>query len=352
MDDPVCRLDDIEVEGGVAALVDGAAVAVFRTHDGQRVRPVQLRSLLQGVGAGARHRRHARGRPVRGLADAQAGLRPAHRAVPRRRGGPGPDVRRPGRPPASSWSARQREEPVNDRPSRPDRLPHRRHRRPQGRGAGRAAERRGAAVEWAPALSLDPNHVDDAELRAADRGGAEPTGRHVPGDHRHRDEGVVRGRGARGACSTSCWRRSAGGDPGPRAEERRRAAPPRPARAVGAGVRVLRGRARPPARPRPRPACGSWCRSTASRCRWSRTRCAARAPTSPTVTVYRVASRRGPRADVPDDRPDRRPCARRGHLHLRPRRGRADGRRRLDRAPRGGGRRRSRPTWSPPASGR
>ena len=27
-------------------------------------------------------------------------------------------------------------------------------------------ERRGARVEWAPALSLDPNHVDDAELRA------------------------------------------------------------------------------------------------------------------------------------------------------------------------------------------
>ena len=28
-------------------------------------------------------------------------------------------------------------------------------------------ERRGAEVEWAPALSLDPNQVDDAELRAA-----------------------------------------------------------------------------------------------------------------------------------------------------------------------------------------
>lgn len=28
-------------------------------------------------------------------------------------------------------------------------------------------ERRGASVEWAPALSLDPNHVDDHELRAA-----------------------------------------------------------------------------------------------------------------------------------------------------------------------------------------
>ena len=27
------RLEDIDVEGGVAALVDGCAVAVFRTHD-------------------------------------------------------------------------------------------------------------------------------------------------------------------------------------------------------------------------------------------------------------------------------------------------------------------------------
>ena len=31
---PVCLLEDIEVEGGVAALVAGAAVAIFRTHDG------------------------------------------------------------------------------------------------------------------------------------------------------------------------------------------------------------------------------------------------------------------------------------------------------------------------------
>jgi nitrite reductase (NADH) small subunit len=29
---PVCRLDDIEVEGGVVALVAGEAVAVFRTY--------------------------------------------------------------------------------------------------------------------------------------------------------------------------------------------------------------------------------------------------------------------------------------------------------------------------------
>jgi nitrite reductase (NADH) small subunit len=30
---PVCRLDQIEVEGGVTALVGGEAVAVFRTYD-------------------------------------------------------------------------------------------------------------------------------------------------------------------------------------------------------------------------------------------------------------------------------------------------------------------------------
>jgi nitrite reductase (NADH) small subunit len=30
----VCRVDQIDVEGGVAVLVDGAAVAIFRTHDG------------------------------------------------------------------------------------------------------------------------------------------------------------------------------------------------------------------------------------------------------------------------------------------------------------------------------
>ena len=31
---PVCALEAIEVEGGVTALVDGEAVAVFRTYDG------------------------------------------------------------------------------------------------------------------------------------------------------------------------------------------------------------------------------------------------------------------------------------------------------------------------------
>ena len=31
---PVCRVDAIDLEGGVTALVEGAAVAIFRTHDG------------------------------------------------------------------------------------------------------------------------------------------------------------------------------------------------------------------------------------------------------------------------------------------------------------------------------
>jgi len=30
----VCRVEDIEVEGGVCALVEGEAIAIFRTHDG------------------------------------------------------------------------------------------------------------------------------------------------------------------------------------------------------------------------------------------------------------------------------------------------------------------------------
>lgn len=31
--EPVCRLDELEVERGAAALVHGQAVAIFRTHD-------------------------------------------------------------------------------------------------------------------------------------------------------------------------------------------------------------------------------------------------------------------------------------------------------------------------------
>ncbi len=70
----------------------------WRSSGPTRVRSSRSRTtiLSQGLGAGSGHRRDAGRHPVRGLAHAQAGLRPAHRTVPRRRGGPGPDVRRPG----------------------------------------------------------------------------------------------------------------------------------------------------------------------------------------------------------------------------------------------------------------
>ena len=75
----VCRLDQIEVEGGVCALVGGEAVAVFRTYDDSvfalsNYDPCSRASVLV-----AGDRRHPRRGAVRGQPDAQAGLRPAHR---------------------------------------------------------------------------------------------------------------------------------------------------------------------------------------------------------------------------------------------------------------------------------
>ena len=172
-------------------------------------------------------------------------------------------------------------------------------------------ERRGASVEWAPALSLDPNHVDDAELRARHRRGAEPAGRHVPGHHRDRDEGVVRGRGAVGDPATTCW---------PRWSPRRSSRAARRAwgRFGGGGCASCGRRSRSASR-----TCSATCaaaRSTALRIvvqehgqSLSMVAHALRRQGADvtTVTVYRVACGRRPRADVQDDRPDRRPRARR-----------------------------------------
>ena len=272
----------LEVEGGVAALVDGEAVAIFRTHDGDLYAIGNHDPVRTGLGAVPRHRRHPRRRPDRRLADAQAGLRPAHRAVPRRRGGPGPDVRRAGRRrrrPRRSPTASRR---VRDRATCPlDRLPDRRHRGPQGRGAGRAAGApRRRRSSGRPALSLDPNHVDDDELRAATE---EVLAR--PVDMFLATTGIgmkawFEAAEAWGLLDDAARRRSA----------RPRSWPAGP-KSVGAlrrrGLRELWAPESEcfedvldaPARPRPRPACGSSCRSTASRCRWSPTRCAGRAPT-------------------------------------------------------------------------
>ena len=245
----------------------------------KRLRDLQLRPCCQ-ASVLARGIVGTRGDiPVRGVADAQAGLRPAHRTVPRRRGGPGADVRRAGRRTASCSSESSTSTPgvtVTDLPLSGFRI---------GVTAARKVdeqvtllERRGAAVEWAPALSVDPNHVDDAAA-GRHRGGAGRTGRPVPGDHRHRHEGVVRGGRGVGAAADRCSRRWVPPRSWPAA---RRASAP----CAGAGCASCGRRSRSASRTCSRtcaaatsPACGSSCRSTASRSRWSRTRCAGRAPT-------------------------------------------------------------------------
>jgi nitrite reductase (NADH) small subunit len=56
----VCRVDDIEVEGGVAALVDGEVIAIVRTHDGNvhamsNVDPFSGASVMARGIVGTRH---------------------------------------------------------------------------------------------------------------------------------------------------------------------------------------------------------------------------------------------------------------------------------------------------------
>ena len=98
----------------------------------------------------------------------------------------------------------------------------------------------------------------------------------------------------------------------PRASARAR---PRAARALVAAVRVLRRRARLPARQHPdrAPDRGP---GAAGRCRRPPTRCAGGVPRSRRSPC--TAARRRPGRDVPDGRPGRGPAGRRGHVHQRP----------------------------------
>ena len=199
-------------------------------------------------------------------------------------------------------------------------------------------ERRGARVEWAPALSLDPNHVDDAQLRAATEDVLSrpidmflaTTGVGMKAWFAAAERWGILGRLldaigdaeilARGPKSVGALRR----------QGLRELWAPR--------VGVLRGRPGAPARPRPhRPADrrpgarpvaldGRPRAAPPGRGRHGRDRLPGR-------------RRRGPGPDVPDGRPGRGPQARRGHVHLGSRRRGADGRRRRDRPPRRGRRR-------------
>ena len=278
----VCRLDDIEVEGGVAALVDGEAVAIVRTHDGNvfaisNYDPCSHASVLARGIVGSRstaegdvpfvaspmHKQAFDLRTGQCLDDADVRI-PTY-DVRVLDGGVlvGPAQRRPDAPPAH-------------------RLPDRRHGRPEGRRAGhppgapRRRRRLGARAVHGP----EPGRRRVAA--GGDRGRAGPAGRPVPGHDRHRDEGVVRRRRVVGS--------AAGPAVGPRGDAEILArgpksvgctAPARAARAVGTGLRVLRRRARPPARTGRSKDGGSWCRSTASRSRWSPTRYVGRVRTSP-----------------------------------------------------------------------
>ena len=201
------------------------AVAIFRTHDGNVYAISNYDPLLQRLGAGPRHRRHPRGRPrswPRRCTSRRSTCAPDSASTTRRSG----CRRTTSRWPTAIVLVGLREGRVRDRGA-PDPWPASGSGSPpRGRSTSRwtLLERRGAAVEWAPALSMDPNQVDDAELRAATRR-CWPAGRHVPGDHRHRHEGVVRrGRGV-GHAPTSCWPPRRRRDPRPRPEERRCAAP-------------------------------------------------------------------------------------------------------------------------------
>ena len=112
-------------------------------------------------------------------------------------------------------------------------------------------ERRGADVVWAPAAVDGPQPGRRRVPAGGDRGRAGAARRPVPRHDRHRDEGVVRRRRVVGAAARPAVGAGRRRDPGPRAQERRRAPSARAAGAVGAGLGVLRRRARPPARTAP-----------------------------------------------------------------------------------------------------
>ncbi|UUZ57719.1 uroporphyrinogen-III synthase [Nocardioides sp. B-3] len=210
-------------------------------------------------------------------------------------------------------------------------------------------ERRGAKVDWAPVLSSDPNQVDDAQLRTATEAVlAEPidifvatTGIGMKTRFEATEEWGLHDRLVAAISASEVLAR------GPKS--------------VGAlrrrGIRELWApdsecfedvlahlRGRDPAGMR---IVVQEHGQSLSMVAHALQRRGARVDV---VTVYRVASAGGSGADVPDGRPDRRSQARRGHLHLRPRRRRADVGRRRHRSPRRGRRRLPGPTSSRRAS--
>ena len=199
-------------------------------------------------------------------------------------------------------------------------------------------ERRGADVVWAPALSMDPNRVDDASLRAATE---DVLARPVDLFLATTGIGMKAWFGAAESWGLLPDLLAALGDAeiiarGP--EERRRAPPARAARAVGARLGVLRRRAGTPARPAAR---GPPDRRAGARPVAVDGRARAAPAGRRRHHGHRLPGRLGrrPRADVPARRPGRGPGAAGGHVHVGAGGRRDDGGGRLDRSPRRPGRR-------------
>ena len=312
----------------MAALVDGEAVAIFRTHDGNVYAIANYDPVAQRLGAVPRHRRHPRRRsplvasPMHKQAfDLRTGqcLDDAAVRVPTY------DVRVDRTAWCTSGPDRQPGESVTDLPL--SRLPDRRHRGPEGRRAGhaaRAARRRGRVGAGAV------GRPEPRRRRAAGghRGGAGAAGRPVPGDHRHRHEGVVRGGRGVGAAADRCSRRSGAAEILARGPKSVGALRRRGLRELWAPesecfedvLAHLRGRDLAGLRIVVQEH-GQSLSMVAHALR-------RQGADVTTVTVYRVESRGRPGADVPADRPGRRPSPRRRDLHLRSRGRGADGCRR------------------------
>ena len=205
---PVCRFGDLEVERGVAALVHGQAVAIFRTHD-------------DDVFALGNHDPFAGPRCWRAGSSGRRGevpfvASPMHKHAFDLRTGRCLDDEHVSVPPstcgsstASCWSAPGRSAvPPAERPAGGPLEGLR-----VGVTASRKAEeqiallrRRGALVDWAPVLRSGLAGVEDEALRAATARVMDRAGGHAGGHHRGRDEGVVRRRPSAGAPGRRCWR--------------------------------------------------------------------------------------------------------------------------------------------------
>ena len=244
---PVCPLDRLEPERGVAALVDGVQVAMFRTDD-ELFAVGNLDPLSRRVRDVAGHRRQPGRGTHRRLTPAQAGVRPANRALPGpARGDPAP-VRRPRAGTAWSRCGCDRRSDAG----RTGRLHHRGDRRPATRRVGRAA---GAARRPGGARPGPADRAAGRRHRPAGRhpGLPGPAAGRADGQHRHRDARLAGGGRGLGAGRAAAGRARPGPTWSPAAPRRAARSGPPACTTSGRPPRELRGGGRAPGRRGRRP---------------------------------------------------------------------------------------------------